>query len=46
MVNFYKEFVQCNKSRNATIDDIVGEYWHTTSLLQESTLASYLILGN
>jgi len=39
MVNFYSDYVQCNKSRNATIDDVVGEYWPTASLLQESTLA-------
>jgi len=25
MVNFYSDFVQCNKSKNATIDDVIGE---------------------
>ena len=41
MVNFYSGHVQCNKSRNATIDDVVGEYQPTVSLLQDSTLAGY-----
>jgi hypothetical protein len=26
MVNFYSGFVQCNASRNATVDDVIGEY--------------------
>ena len=41
MVNFYSDHVQCNKSRNATIDDVVGEYRPAASLLRESTLAWY-----
>jgi hypothetical protein len=39
MVNFYSNFVQCNKSKNATMDDVVGKYRTIVSLLSESTLA-------
>jgi membrane dipeptidase len=28
MVNFYSDYVQCNKSRNATIDDVVAHINH------------------
>jgi hypothetical protein len=26
MVNFYSGFIQCNESKNATVDDVIGEY--------------------
>jgi hypothetical protein len=25
MVNFYSVFVQCNTTRNATVDDVIGQ---------------------
>jgi hypothetical protein len=41
MVNFYSDFVQCNKSKNATLDDVIGEYRTSVPLLSEFTPVWY-----
>jgi hypothetical protein len=43
MVNFCAGFIQCNASKNATLDDVIGEYmvnWGTVvnGSLQEAIL--------